>query len=76
MKVMSLSGVSFSSEELLPVTCTSKPQITCTSTNKNFTKNTGYSNQEIYDASISVKKFITTPFKSERKQNHTINYLS
>lgn len=76
MKVMSLSGVSFTSQEILPATCTSKPQVTCTSMQNSLKKRTGYSNQEIYDVIQAVKNFVTTPFKSERKQNHTINYLS
>lgn len=75
MKVMSLQGVSFTSQEVLPATCTSKPQVSCTSVQNSINKRTGYSNQEIYDVIVALKNFVTTPFKSESKQNHVINYL-
>ncbi len=77
MKVMSLNRVKFASNEMLPATCTSKPQVTYTSTpikNPNV-RHQGYSNEEIYDALVAVKNFVLTPFKSETKPNHAINYV-
>lgn len=78
MKVMSLNNrVKFASKEMLPATCTSKTQVTCTSApikNTNV-RNQGYTNEEIYDAIMAVKNFVLTPFKSETKPNHSINYV-
>lgn len=76
MKVMSLNGVKFASKEMLPATCTSKPQVSCTSTPvKTNVRSQGYSNEEIYDVLVAVKNFVLTPFKHETKPNHA-NYLA
>lgn len=74
MKVMSLNGVKFASNEMLPATCTSKPQVTCKAVPQNL-KRQGYSNEQIYDAIVAVKNLVLAPFKSERKPNHAINYV-
>ena len=76
MKVMSLNGVKFASKEMLPATCTSKPQVTCTAVPKTNIRKQGYTNEEIYDALVAVKNFVLTPFKSETKPNHTVNYFA
>ena len=75
MKVMSLSGVKFASKEMLPATCTSKPQVSYTSTPVKTVKQPGYTNEEIYDALVAVKNFVLTPFKQEKKTNH-VNRLA
>lgn len=75
MKVMSLDRVKFASKEMLPATCTSKPQVSCTAIPNKPAKQPGYTNEEIYDALVAVKNFVLTPFKSEKKPNHT-NYLA
>lgn len=70
MKVMSLSGVKFASKEMLPATCTSKPQVSYTSTPIKAVQQQGYTNEEIYDALVAVKNFVLTPFMQDKKPNH------
>lgn len=76
MKVMSLDRIMFASNELLPATCTSKPQVSCKAMLKPNARPKGYSNEEIYDALVAVKNFVLKPFKPETKLNHTTDYLA
>ena len=76
MKVMSLNRVMFASNELLPATCTSKPQVSCKAMLKLNARPKGYSNEEIYEALVAVKDFVLKPFNPKSKLNHTTDYLA
>jgi hypothetical protein len=76
MKVMSLNdGVKFASNEILPATCTAKPNVTYMAKSPNM-KTKGYSNEEIYDALVAIRNFVLAPFKNETKPNLSVNYLA
>ena len=67
----SFCGVYCTSKEVLPAGYTSKVQISSTSVQSNQLK-TGYSNQEIYEGIIRIKKNITSLFHGEYA--HSDNY--
>jgi len=68
-------GVSFTSKDILPASCTSKPQISCTSIPKPKV-NEGYSNQEIYETLVTIKENFATLFNGNKKQTDPVDYIA
>ncbi|MCD8378156.1 MAG: hypothetical protein LUB59_05135, partial [Candidatus Gastranaerophilales bacterium] len=76
MKVLfPISGVSSASKDVLPASCTSKPQISCTSVQKTNVKQ-GYSNEEIYEGLVNLKNNIVSLFGGKNKQTNPVNYIA
>lgn len=73
--VFPMNGSKFTSTDVLPASCTSKPQIACTSIPKTSV-NEGYSNKEIYEGIVSIKNHISSLFGVSQKQTRPINYLA
>lgn len=69
-----VSGLNCTSKEVLPASCSSKPQISCTSMTKPKVKQ-GYSNQEIYEGIMSVKEYFDSLFHRNKKETNPVNYL-
>ncbi len=67
-------GLSCTSKELLPASCKSKPQISCTSMPKVKAKQ-GYTNKELYEGLMSIKEFFASLFHSKKPSVNPINYL-
>ena len=68
-------GLGYTSKDILPASCTSKPQVTYTSVPK--TKiNEGLSNQEIYEGLVSVKERLSSIFGYGKKSAQPLNYLA
>lgn len=72
--VFPIQGFCHTSKDILPASCTSKPQVSCTSIPKDV--NQGLSNQEIYEGLVSVKESITSLFGSKRKSANPLNYIA
>lgn len=72
--VLPVQGLRFTSKDVLPASCTSKPQVTCTSAPKTQ-NNQGLSNQEIYQGLVSVKDRIFAIFGGESRPKNSVNYL-
>ncbi len=70
-----INGFGFTSKDILPASCTSKPQVTCTSVPKTKV-NEGLSNQEIYETLVNVKERITSLFSEKKKSAQPINYFA
>jgi len=68
-------GLSYTSQDALPASCTSKPQVTCTSTPRT-SLNEGYSNQEIYEGIVKIKNQIKTFFGVQENDSRPINYIA
>ena len=68
-------GYRFMSQDVLPASCTSKPQVTYTSTPRTKV-NEGYSNQEIYEGIVSIKNQIKSFFSGREKKTSPINYMA
>ena len=66
-------GLIYTSKDVLPASCTSKPQISCTSTPKIDVKE-GYSNKEIYEGIVSIKNRISSFFSIDKEKTSPINY--
>ena len=66
-------GFSHTSKDILPASCTSKPQISCTSAS--LKTESGLSNQEIYEGLVNVKERIVSIFSGEKEGNKSLNYL-
>lgn len=76
MKVGSpIKGLYFTSGDVLPASCTSKPQVNYTSIPKQQ-KNQGLSNQEIYEGLVNVKNHIVSLFGGQPKSSQPLNYLA
>ena len=69
-----ISGLSFTSKDILPASCTSKPQVTCTSVQR-AKVNEGLSNQEIYETLVSVKDHISSLFGGKKNPTQ-LNYVA
>lgn len=67
-------GLSNTSKDILPASCTSKPQISCTSAPK-VKVNEGLTNQEIYLGLVNVKERILSLFGLGTKTETPFNYL-
>ena len=76
MKVVyPVCGFSHTSKDILPASCTTKPQVSCTSI-KQTKVNEGLSNQEIYEGLVSVKNSIKSLLGLEtEKTTHSLNYI-
>lgn len=72
--VLLINGPKFASKDILPASCTSKPQISCTSSSKVQTRQ-GLSNREIYEGIVSVKEHITSLIGGTKPQEKSINYM-
>ncbi len=72
--VFPISGLSHTSKDILPASCTSKPQISCTSVPK-VKINEGLTNQEIYQGLVSVKEHLASLFGGSTKGTKSVNYL-
>ncbi|MCR5265659.1 MAG: hypothetical protein K6E29_03590 [Cyanobacteria bacterium RUI128] len=70
-----ISGFSFTSKDILPASCTSKPQVTCTSVPK-ARINEGLSNQEIYETLVNVKERISSLFGGKKNPTQPLNYVA
>ena len=70
--VFPIKGLICTSKDVLPASCTSKPQISCTSTPKTDLK--GYSNKEIYEGIVSIKNRISSFFSIDKEKTSPINY--
>lgn len=70
-----IRGLSHTSQDILPASCTAKPQISCTSIPKQKV-NEGYSNQEIYEGLVSIKNHLSSLFGVNKKQNNPVNYIA
>lgn len=68
-------GLGFMSQDVLPASCTSKPQIACTSTAR-VKVNEGYSNKEIYEGIVSIKNHIKSLFGVDDKKSDPLNYMA
>ncbi len=74
MKVeLPVTGPVYTSRDILPASCTSKPQISCTSVPKVKVKE-GLSNQEIYEGIVSIKEHLSALFGGKKTTN-SVNYL-
>ena len=71
--VLPINGQRFASKDILPASCTSKPQVSCTSTS-NIPLNKGLSNQEIYEGLVNVKEHIVS-LLGGNKTNKSVNYI-
>lgn len=67
-------GLSYTSQDALPASCTSKPQVACTSTPKP-SLNEGYSNQEIYEGIVKIKNHIKTFFGMQENEVRPLDYV-
>ena len=67
-------GLSHTSKDILPASCTSKPQISCTSVPK-VKINEGLTNQEIYQGLVSVKEHLISLFGGSAEATKSVNYL-
>ena len=76
MKVMCPTnvGLNCTSKELLPASCQTKQQISCTSMPKAKAKQ-GYTNKEIYEGLVSLKEYFASLFHSKKPSTNPINYL-
>ena len=63
---------SYTSKDILPASCTSKPQVSCTSGVK---VNEGLSNQQIYEGLVSVKDCLISLFGGKKDSTKSLNYL-
>lgn len=73
--VLPITGLCHTSKDIMPASCISKPQISCTSVPK-VKVNEGLSNQEIYEGIVSIKERISSLFNgSNKKPAHPVNYL-
>ena len=73
--VLPVTGLCHTSKDILPASCTSKPQVSCTSVPK-VKVNEGLSNQEIYEGIVSIKDHIASLFGgNSKKPTHPVNYL-
>ena len=70
--VLPVSGLGHTSRDILPASCTSKPQVAYTSMPK-VKVNEGLTNQEIYQGIISVKDRLLSIFGIKEKP--PLNYL-
>lgn len=71
--VLPVTGSVYTSRDILPASCTSKPQISCTSVPK-VKVNEGLSNKEIYESIVSIKEHLSSLFGGKKTSN-SVNYL-
>lgn len=73
--VFPMYAVSHTSQDILPASCTSKPQVAYTSVPK-IKVNEGLTNQEIYQGLVSVKDRLASIFGVNKKGTASpVNYL-
>ena len=72
-EVLPVTGPVYTSKDILPASCTSKPQISCTSVPR-VKVNEGLTNQEIYEGIVNIKERLTSLF-SGKKSTNPVNYL-
>ncbi len=72
--VFPIQGLAHTSKDILPTSCTSKPQVSCTSVPK-IKVNEGFTNQEIYQGIVSVKDRLLSIFGGQKTSVNPINYL-
>lgn len=70
-----MKGYGFTSKDVLPASCTTKQQVSCTSIPKP-TFNEGYTNQEIYEGIMSLRNHIVSLFGGGSKKTHPVNYFA
>ena len=72
--VLPVQGLGHTSKDILPASCTVKPQVACTSAPK-VKVNEGLTNQEIYQSLVNVKDRIFSIFGGKSKPTTPVNYL-
>lgn len=70
--VFPVTGFSYTSKDILPASCTQKPQISCTSVPKDVK---GLSNREIYEGLVSVKERLSSLFGGKKDEAIPLDYL-
>ena len=71
--VLPINGQRFASRDILPASCTSKPQVSCTSS-ANIPIRKGLSNQEIYEGIVNVKEHIISLICGNKTEK-SVNYI-
>ena len=72
--VLPVQGLNHTSKDILPASCTSKPQVAYTSVPK-VKVNEGLTNQEIYQGLVNVKERLLSIFGGKEKTMIPLDYL-
>lgn len=72
--VFPVQGFCHTSKDVLPASCTSKPQISCTSAKDKV--NQGLSNKEIYEGLVSVKDSLSSLFGIKKEAAYPLDYIA